>query len=145
MQNWLVFAIFSILGLTSYRIIIKIVGSESMPYIYMVLVSFFCLIGWFLIALREGAFLSQLKTLSPGSFIVIFSLAISFLIADFCLIKAYILGAPLSIMTILLGLSMIFTVIVGVLLFKETINWLQVIGIVFGLASFIILSVSAKN
>ena len=48
--------------------------------------------------------------------------------------------AKLSTMTILMGLSMLATVLFGILFFKEKLNFPQIVGIVFGLISFVLLT-----
>ena len=140
MTNWLVFAVLSILGLTGYRILVKVVGGEKTPFIFILCASFLYFLAWLAVVLREGSLLAQVKALSPASAAVILGLTVSFFIADYCLLRAYMIGAPLSIMTVLLGLSMAFTVLFGLFFFRESLNWLQVVGIVLGFASFVILS-----
>lgn len=140
MTNWLVFAVLSILGLSGYRILIKVVGGETTPFIYIVCASFLYFLAWLIVVLHEGPILAQLEALPATSALLILGLTASFFLADYSLLRAYMIGAPLSIMTVLLGLSMAFTVLFGLFFFRESLNWLQVVGILLGIASFVILS-----
>ena len=147
MPSWFLFAILSIIGLTGYRIALKVIGYETSPFVIMTICSFLYFCAWLAVCLlqSEPNLKEQFKVALSSKFLLIGILAASFFIADYFLLRSYMAGGKLSIMTVLLGLSMLTTVLVGFLAFNETLTWVQALGVVLGVASFAMLAAPERS
>ena len=76
--------------------------------------------------------------------VLVLGLAVAFFVSDYFLLRSYLAGAKLSVMTVLMGLSMVVVVLLGFLLFREKLTILQVLGAALGVVSFALLSLSEK-
>lgn len=146
MRSWFHFAVWAVLGLAAYKTLIKHVSVGATPVLIMTIVSFCYFLAWastlFLFHGDDNP-LSSLS-LDLSGVLIILSLAIAFFVSDYFLLRSYLAGAQLSVMTILMGLSMVIVVILGFFLFRERINFYQVLGLLLGVVSFVLLTWNDK-
>ena len=146
MSSWFHFAIWAVLGLAAYKTLIKYISGGASPVLIMTIVSFFYFVAWasalFLLH-REDNPLSSLS-LDLTGVLIILGLAVAFFVSDYFLLRSYLAGAQLSVMTVLMGLSMVVVVLLGFLLFRERINYSQVLGVLLGVVSFVLLTMHEK-
>ena len=147
MADWFIYGLFSVAGLTGYRIAVKIIGLETSPILIMTICSFLYFCSWLTVYLLHGGsdFKADLREAISNKAVLIIVLAVSFFVSDYFMLRSYMAGAKLSIMTVLLGLSMLTTVLVGFLAFKETLSGWQAVGVVLGVASFVLLAAPPDN
>ncbi|MDH3324604.1 MAG: DMT family transporter [Candidatus Peregrinibacteria bacterium] len=136
---WLLFAILSVIGLAVYKTAIKFISTGVSPILLMAITSFFYFLFWFLALMihQKGNFNFSLTT---NQWILVAILSLAFFVSDYFLVQAYIAEAKLSTMTVLMGLSMLLTVLFGIMFFREKLNTLQLVGVVLGVISFILLT-----
>jgi drug/metabolite transporter (DMT)-like permease len=140
------FAVWAVAGLAAYKTLIKYISAGVAPVLVMTVVSFFYFLSWLAVLLTlhldRAAF--QRVMFDTRSVALVLGLAIAFFISDYFLLRSYLAGAKLSVMTVLMGLSMIVVVLLGFFLFKEKLTVAQVLGVLLGVASFALLSWSEK-
>ena len=136
---WIVFGLLSVLGLAVYKTAIKFISTGFSPILLMTITSFFYFLFWAITLLfhKKTAFISDL---TASQWLLVGILSVAFFVSDYFLVRSYMSDAKLSTMTILMGLSMLATVLFGILFFKEKLNFPQIVGIVFGLISFVLLT-----
>jgi drug/metabolite transporter (DMT)-like permease len=142
MTNWLIYALLSVAGLTGYRIAIKFIGLEKSALVIMTVCSFLYFCAWLAMCLiyDRASIDTQLRALLSAKSLLVVALAASFFVSDYFLLRAYVAGAKISVMTVLLSLSMLTTIVVGFFLFGERLTWVQALGVVFGVLSFVMLA-----
>lgn len=145
MGTWLIYALLSVVSLAIYKTTIKFISLDVSSILIMTVTSFFYFLLWVIIFFSAHYTKGVSLQLKPSQYILIGILSIAFFVSDYFLVRSYIGGAKLSVMTILMGLSMLITVLIGLFFFKEKLNMYQVFGIIFGLISFALLTLSDKS
>lgn len=146
MTHWMHFAVWAVAGLAAYKTLIKYISSGAAPVLIMTIVSLLYFVLWLvaLLTLHVDKAAFQKVAFDAYGVILVLGLAAAFFVSDYFLLRSYIAGARLSVMTVLMGLSMVVVVLLGFLLFRERLTVLQVVGVLLGVASFALLSLGEK-
>jgi drug/metabolite transporter (DMT)-like permease len=146
MTQWMHFAVWAVAGLAAYKTLIKYISGVAAPVLIMTIVSFFYFLSWLtvLLTLHLDRVAFQKVAFDTRNLVLVLGLAVAFFVSDYFLLRSYLAGAKLSVMTVLMGLSMVVVVLLGFILFREKLTILQVLGAALGVVSFALLSLSEK-
>lgn len=137
MLDWKILAISTPLLFVSYQTLAKFLPKDASVFLVNAYASF---IG-FLIMLLLHLLTSSDKSLILGMKYLPIAIGIGALIAlgNFGIIKAYTLGAPQSLFTILFYVTLIiYGVIFGFIIWHEKLNMFQIIGMLMAVAGLFI-------
>jgi drug/metabolite transporter (DMT)-like permease len=137
-MDWKILSIITPLAFAIYQSISKLLPKTISVYLvnaYAFFIGFiFMLILHFLLSPNKSLSLSA-KTLP-----IVFGIGILLALGNFGIIKAFSLGAPQSLFSIMCYITLlVYGVIFGVLLWHETLNLPQILGALLSVAGVIII------
>lgn len=143
MLDWKIFAIVGPLFFAGYQALSKLIPKDTSVFLvnaYASLIGLVFMLSLHLIMSKDKSIMLNSKTLTVA---VIIGLLIS--IGNFSIIKAYNLGAPQSIFSLIFYVILItYGILIGLFIWHEGLNFPQIIGAILSIVGLLIIVYSKK-